>query len=103
MAKMGNNIVMDQVLGMIGKQVVFKRRSGKKYISAAPRVNKNREVGDPEQSNRVRFSRSTRYAKHVIKDPEMKSRYAALAVGGQSAYNVAFKDAFHAPEIRGII
>lgn len=51
---------------------------------------------------RGRFNQGVAYAKAVMKDPALKALYAAAAKGDQSAYNVAVKDAYKAPEITKI-
>jgi hypothetical protein len=38
MAKQGNNIIMRNTRGMVGKQIVFKRRAGRSYVAAPPEV-----------------------------------------------------------------
>ena len=39
MARQKNNIIMRSTRGMVGEQIVFKRRAGKGYVSAAPEIN----------------------------------------------------------------
>ena len=39
MARQKNNIIMRSTRGMVGGQIVFKRRAGKGYVSAAPEIN----------------------------------------------------------------
>ena len=103
MARISRNSIMADVQGMIGNQIVYKKRKGKPYTCAPPEVNKNRKPGEKEQANRNRFKNSTHYAKHAVKDAAIKSNYAAVAKEWQTAYNVAFQDASYGPEVSGII
>ena len=50
MAKQKNNIIMRSTRGMIGGQIVFKRRAGKGYVSAAPETNENRMPTEKQQA-----------------------------------------------------
>src|SRR5687767_6832485 len=43
------------------------------------------------------------YSLDAIKDPEVKKAYQAAATGGQTAVNVAVKDAWHAPVVHSIV
>lgn len=103
MAKQKNNIIMRSTRGMVGKQIVFKRRAGKAYVAAPPEVNENRKATNGQLVVQSRFRKSTEYAKLAIGSPDLKKAYQKAAKRGQSAYNVAFLDAFNAPEILGII
>ena len=94
---------MRSTRGMFGKQVVFKRRGGISYVSAPPEVDENR-VPTPKQLEVIqKFKTSVAYAAGAIKDPVTKEVYSSRAGRNQSAYNVAFRDAFTAPEVTGII
>lgn len=53
-------------------------------------------------ANQERFARANAFAKAEIADPVKKARYKARAKKGQSAYNVAFRDAFHGAEIKAV-
>jgi hypothetical protein len=48
------------------------------------------------------FADAVVYAKQIIKDPDMNLYYLSLAKKGQSAYNVAVKDALSTPVINDI-
>lgn len=103
MAKQKNNIIMRSTRGMVGGQIVFKRRAGKSYVAAAPEVNENRQSTEAQLAIQQRFKSSTRYAQAAMLTPTLKEEYARTAKRNQSAFNVAFKDAFNKPEILGII
>lgn len=94
---------MRGVRGMLGKQVVFKRRNGISYVSAPPEINEDRQPTAAQLSIQQKFRFSITYASSAIKDPEVKKAYQAKAKRGQSAHNVAFNDAFNPPEIIQLI
>lgn len=100
MARSEGNLFVDGFRGKVGGNMVFRRtRSGKVIVS------KNRKPwdgpGTEEQLNiQGRFRESIIYAKAAIRDPELKGMYAAAIRGDESAYNLAMRDAFIAPEIK---
>jgi len=99
MAKQKNNIVMHSTRGMFGGQVVFKRRAGKSFVAAPPEVDENREPTARQQELQKRFRTSNAYAAAALKDPDIYNAYLRKAKRGQSAYNVAVRDALIAPSI----
>jgi hypothetical protein len=99
MAQQKDNHVMSGVRGMIGGQVVFKRRAGKTYVSAPPEVDENRKATPAQAVIRQRFKKAITYANAVVKDAALKQAYFNAAKRGQSAHNVAFLDAYYPPEI----
>jgi hypothetical protein len=50
-------------------------------------------------ANQERFKRANDFAKQVIKDPAKKAFYKSIAKPGQTAFNAAFQDAYHKPEV----
>src|SRR5215210_1772956 len=103
MAKQKNNIIMRSTRGMVGGQIVFKRRAGKGYVSAAPEVNENRKPTADQQTAQDKFAASITYAKLAIRDAAVKAAYKAVALRNQSAFNVAFQDASYAPKVIALI
>jgi hypothetical protein len=103
MAKQRNNMVMRSTRGMVGGQIVFKRRAGRGYVAAPPEVNENRKPTENQAAAQSKFRRSIKYAAIAMKSPELKKAYQKVALRGQSAQNVAFQDAYFAPVILGII
>ncbi len=57
---------------MVGGQIVFKRRAGKGYVSAAPEVNENREPTTASELYRINSNASIAYAKTVILELALK-------------------------------
>lgn len=103
MAKQKNNIIMRSTRGMVGGQIVFKRRAGLGYVAAAPEVNENRKPTDRQLEIQEKFKKSTVWAKQAMKNPELKAAYKSVASRNQSSYNVAFQDASYAPEVQSLI
>ncbi|MBO9573208.1 MAG: hypothetical protein J7497_13535 [Chitinophagaceae bacterium] len=103
MPKQKNNLIMAGTSGMLGKQVVFKERNGETYLSAPPTVNENRKATPTQLENQQKFTSAVDYAKTAIKDENIKAAYQSMAKRNQSAFNVAFNDAYNAPKVLGII
>ena len=101
MAKAIDNVVIRGFSGSVGKQITFYQRAGKTIIGKARRKS---SVPPSEKSIavRTRFSASIGYAKIAMKDPATKSLYKAVAAPDQSAFNLAFRDAFLAPRVDSI-
>ena len=93
MARQKHNAVMYNTRGMFAKQVVFKERGGRVYVSGPPNTNENRVPTDPQKVIQDRFKEATSYAKSVMEIPDLKAAYKKVANPRQTAYNLAFKDA----------
>ena len=102
MARQKHNAVMYNTRGMFAKQVVFKERGGRVYVSGPPNTNENRVPTDPQQVIQDRFKEATSYAKSVMEIPDLKAAYKKVANPRQTAYNLAFKDAFTPPTVTRI-
>lgn len=103
MARQKNNIIMRSTRGMVGGQIVFKRRAGLGYVSAAPEVNENRKPTDGQLVVQGRFKKNTEYAQLAMKNLELKAAYKAAALRNQSSYNVAFQDAAYPPVVTSLL
>lgn len=100
MAILPVNSVLNGTSGILG-DLVFKNRNGKTFVSARPQCKERIATGGQTQVQE-QFLRCVKYAKEVIRNPAIKNLYMAAAQKGKSAYNIAFADAFKAPEIRCI-
>ncbi|MEC5143289.1 hypothetical protein [Chitinophaga sp. 212800010-3] len=98
MAKVTDNILLSGVHGTFAKQVVFRRYFGQLILSKKP-VFINRVLSPAQQAVRARFRDAIIYGKSVLANPNVLALYQAVVKSGQSAYNLAVADAFHAPEI----
>ena len=103
MAKQSNNVVMHNTRGMIGKQVVFKKRKGTRYVAAPPLINENRKPTKNQLAHQDKFRRAKDYANEAILNADVKTAYEKVANRGQSAQNMAFRDAYYPPEILSVI
>jgi hypothetical protein len=102
MARQKNNAVMHNTRGMFAKQVVFKERGGRVYVAGPPNTNENRKPTELQQEVQDRFKKASEYAKDAMTDPDMKAAYAKLANKRQTAYNIAFKDAYNPPVVMAV-
>ena len=102
MAKIKGNLIMMNVSGMLGKQIVVKNRAGKQYLSAPPTIDENRPLTPNKAAWREKFKDFAAYGKYTGTIPDLKAAYKAAAKPGQTAYNVAFKDARYPPEVTGL-
>jgi len=100
MAESKNNVVTHGLSGKVGKMLVFSQRHGKTIVSAPRR--QGPEQSDKQKAQQQLFQQAVIYAKAALKNPETKAAYAAAAEEGQTAYNVAVADLFHAPDIEEI-
>lgn len=98
MAK-SDNLILRESSGSIGKiMTITKKKSGTMLIgkhrgsSSVPPTEKQLGI-------QSKFKEAVIYGKAVMADPELKALYAKAVKGDQTAYNVAVKDAFKAPEI----
>lgn len=101
MAESKNNIVIQGFSGKLGNMIVFRQRAGKTIAATAP--GERVDTGSPaQQAVRQKFQLAVMYGKSVIADAAKKAEYQAAADNGQSAYNVAVADFWHAPDITEI-
>lgn len=104
MAK-SNAMIWRETSGSVGKELtITKKRSGSIQIGKHRRAN----TVDPTEKQldvQSKFKMGTLYAKSVMGDPVLLPLYqeaARKANKDQSAYNLALRDVFKAPEIRSI-
>ena len=98
MATSKNNVLTHGLSWTVGDLLVFRNRAGKTIVASKPRE----RVGEYTESQKLhqhQFQQATLYGQSVMTDPALKAEYEATAKSGQSAYNVAVADFFHAPDI----
>lgn len=101
MAKSKDNVVMQGASGKVGRNLVFRQKGDQTIIAKRPKAPATaKPVSDKQLRVQNRFLDASLYAKKAIKDDELKAAYGAKANINQSAYNVAFKDYFTAPQVR---
>ena len=79
MARQKNNLIMRSTRGMVRGQIIFKRRAGMGYVSAAPEVNENRKPTERQLEVQETFKKSAASAQRAMKNPEVKAAYKAAA------------------------
>lgn len=99
MATIRNNILVENLRGMIGNQLVFRQLRGKTVVSASP--GSPRKESEQQRDNRRRFRYATAYAKYMMQNPEMKAYYwhKARELNLPNAYTAAITDYMRKPVI----
>lgn len=100
MAISNQNVITLGATGTFGKQIVFRQRFGKTVMCKPPKAYPPKTA--TQLANQERFAKANAFAKAEIADPVKKAQYQARATKGQSAYHVAFRDAFHGAEITAV-
>src|SRR5689334_15673299 len=98
MAESKNNIVTHGISGKLGDLIVLRQKAGKTFVGKAP----HEMTGEPTEAQKEiqsRFQQAILYGKAAIADPTIKKEYHKAAGPGQSAFNVAVADFFHAPAV----
>jgi len=103
MAKSENNEVMFGARGKIGNLVVFKNFGENQTVIAKRR----KKVINPkytleQERTKEKFRDGVVYAKGIIADADLTTRYRRLAKPGISVYNLALADFCKAPQIKAV-
>ena len=88
MAKIENDL-LDGASGAVGKQLVFRQRGGKTFVSKFPDMS-NVEPSEKQLKEKDRFGAAVRFAQSIINDPEKKAAYKVEK--GKSVYHTAISD-----------
>lgn len=91
MAQTKTNILLHQLSGQIGKQVVVKRYGRKTVVSAYPDMS-NVKPSKLQKNKRNLFAEAVAYAQGIVHDPVKKAAYAKGLKKGERVYQVAIKD-----------
>lgn len=83
------NALLDQTSGAVGKQLVFRVRNGKTFVSRYPDMSKVKP-SEKQLAEKDRFGDAVRYAQNIIGDPEKKAAYKVEK--GKSVYHTAIRD-----------
>src|SRR3974390_1474980 len=101
MARNADNVLTRGLSGSVGKLLTFRQRSGKTIVGKVRRKSSGLPT-EKAQAVMTRFKSSIGYAKIAIKDPGTKHLYKAVTSPDQSAFNLAFRDAFMVPKVEKI-
>jgi hypothetical protein len=96
-----NNIFFKGVRGKLGN-VVFFTRNGKTFMRMASEGGRKRKPTPQQNKITSKFSEAVKYARAVLETPELKKLYTARDYKSRGVYQLAFRDAFHAPEVSAI-
>ncbi len=89
MAEIKDNLIMKNMSGAIGKQLVFRKVNGKTLACKYP--NRSHVVYTEEQIGyRTLFAKASAYASSILQDPAKKAAYKRH--GETSVYHSAIKD-----------
>ena len=91
MARSESNVLLHQVSGQIGKQIVVKRYGKKTVISAYPDMSRVKP-SKLQKVKRKSFADAVAYAKAINNDPVKKALYKKKAKKGQRVFNYAIKE-----------
>ncbi|PWV44630.1 hypothetical protein [Chitinophaga sp. S165] len=84
--------------GTVGDMMNFRVRKGKTIIGMK-RGPSTKPPTEAQQETREQFVIASLFAQEAVKDPAIKALYQKAAKGGQTAYNVALRDAMNPPVI----
>ncbi|ULQ51487.1 hypothetical protein [Flavihumibacter fluvii] len=102
MAISNDNILVRNIYGGFGKQVVFRQRGDKTIMAAWPTVDKNRKPTPDQSIAQSAFQRAVYFAQFARKDENLIAVYKKLARKGQSVYHAAISDAKMPPELSNL-
>ncbi|MRG47197.1 hypothetical protein GFS24_18895 [Chitinophaga sp. SYP-B3965] len=101
MALTNDNVILRKATGTFAKQIVFRQRFGKTVMCNRPCKYPPKTA--TQIANQERFKRANDFAKAAVKDPEKKAYYQSIKKPNQTAFNAAFQDAYHKPEVEVIV
>ena len=77
MAKIDKNSILHTFTGMLGRQIVVKRRLETRYMSAAPEIDPNRKPTSNQLKHQKKFTSKSAIAKRLANDPRTNPLYEA--------------------------
>lgn len=101
MAKVIDNMLVSSLSGTVGN-LNFYERKGKTVVRGAKKRGTKKKATAAQTALQDKFSIASCFAMAAMEDPDLKFYYWSLARGGQSAYNMALKDAMTVPQISEI-
>jgi hypothetical protein len=88
MAISNNNILLQQLSGSIGKQLIIKQYANKTVVTAYPkRSKKKKQPSEAQKLAQEQFKAAVKYAREILKDPEKKKLYENKVKKGQLVYH----------------
>jgi hypothetical protein len=90
------NIILDNLRGHIGKQIVVKKYGKKTVVTKYPDMSKVKP-SKLQKVKRRKFTAAVAYAQNILRTPALKARYAKKVKRGQSVYHYAIKEFMKRP------
>ena len=102
MARNKNNILVRGFSGAVGKQLVLRTSGDRTILANRPGKNPGRVATPAQEAVKLKFREAVIYAKAALQNASLKLDYQDVAKPGQSAFNMAFTDAYKAPELSNL-
>lgn len=93
MARVKNNLAIEGLVGMLGKQLVFRQVNGKTVVSMRP----SKPEGPPSEKQvamRAKFKKARDWAKNQLKNETVATEWKAKCVGNQSSLSLLIGEYF---------
>jgi hypothetical protein len=94
-----NNSLIKGASGAYQGEFVYKQRGGKTFIAGMPTVKKKKAGNKNREKVMRKFGSASDYAVAAMEVPELKAFYATKVSGGNTAYNIAFRDFYRKPKV----
>ena len=85
------NLLLRNVQGQIGKELVVKKYGKKTVITKYPDMS-GIKPSKLQKVKRSRFAEAVAHAQNILRNPALKAQYAAKVKKGQSVYHYAIKE-----------
>ena len=97
------SLVANELRGMIGDELVFRRRKGETIVAARPVLEATHEPTAAQVAQQIRFRNGTVYAQKAMAVPEAKAAYQDAAKGSTgTAFSMAVRDFLNLPEVEEV-
>ena len=98
MARTTNNVLTKNYSGKVAGQYSLRTRGNQSIIAGLPKAREG-AISAVQFELQKSFKLAVIYARKAMTNPQLKEAYAAARRDNQSAYNVAFMDAYKGPEL----
>lgn len=97
MAKNTNNLLLHQLSGHLGKQIVIKRYGKKTILAKYPDMSKVKPSAK-QKEKRKNFAKAVAYARSINNDPVKCAAYKKKLKKGQTVFHYAISEYLKKPE-----
>ncbi len=91
MAQSSNSLLLHQLRGAIGKQIVVKKYGKKTVVTKFPDMT-GIKPSKSQKKQRSKFKEAVRYAQAINNDPVQKAAYKKKVKKGQTVYHAAVRE-----------